>query len=415
MRFTTTVLAIPLVVGAAVGVLTACGSGEDDDAELPPDNPARGDASADAGGDDGAGSIAVPTDVCRDGINPGASSLLFDGTSAHVTMGNAKALGLTAFTVEAWIRRDGPGRDFSTGVGGLRLVPIAGKGRGESDGSNVDCNYTLGVVGDVLGADFEDFATGKNHPVLGKTPIAFGAWHHVAATYDGTSWQLYLDGAIDGKVDADAEPRFDSIQHFGVGSALNSKGETEGFFHGAIDEVRVWNRARTVQEIGSSMYTPVASAVGLVGRWALDASEQPPGADSAGKSNGTIVGATFIAEGATFGQGLPPSLDGAAPSGDVPLASAELRLTIDDPDSTQFATTFRLREVGADESDAGDGGATTMALPSAFHDVAVLASGLGAVKTPVDGLVAGRTYEWYAAVTDCAHTRFTPRLRFVPR
>jgi molybdenum cofactor biosynthesis protein MoaC len=36
-------------------------------------------------------------------------------------------------------------------VGGLQLVPIAGKGRGEADGSTKDCNYTFGFWGDVLG------------------------------------------------------------------------------------------------------------------------------------------------------------------------------------------------------------------------------------------------------------------------
>lgn len=417
MRSITTRLALPFVACAAVVTVAACGSREEDVAEHLPDNPTRGDASTDPDTDGGANGTAAPSDVCRGGINPGASSLLFDGTSAYVTMGNAKALGLTAFTVEAWIRRDGAGREFSTGVGGLHLVPIAGKGRGEADGSNVDCNYTLGLVGDVLGADFEDFATGANHPVLGATPVAYGAWHHVAASYDGTSWLLYLDGVLDGKTDANAQPRYDSIQHFGIGSALNSKGETDGFFQGAIDEVRVWNRARTAQEIGAAMYAPVTSGVGLVGRWALDATDEPPAVDSAGKSNGTITKATFIAEGATFGQGLPPTLTDPAPSGDVPLASAELSVTVADPDSTRFVTTFRVREVGADAStgDDGDGGVSTMALPSAFHDVAVLASEAGRVEAPISELGAGHTYEWYATVTDCAHTRFTPRYRFTVR
>ena len=58
-------------------------------------------------------------------------------------------------------------------------------------------NYFLGIrqSDGVLAADFEDTATGLNHPVAGVTPIpANGAWHHAAATYDGTTWRLYLDG-----------------------------------------------------------------------------------------------------------------------------------------------------------------------------------------------------------------------------
>ena len=146
----------------------------------------------------------------------------------HVTMGAAPALGLETFTVEAWIRRDGRGEDMGTGVGGLRMVPLIAKGRGEDDGSNVDCNYAFGLYGDVLGADFEDLATGANHPVRGTRTVAWGEWHHVAATYDGATWRLYLDGELDAEAAADATPRGDSIQHFGLGTAFNSTGVPSG-------------------------------------------------------------------------------------------------------------------------------------------------------------------------------------------
>src|SRR5512140_842110 len=71
----------------------------------------------------------------------GKTALAFDGVDDFVKMGAAPQLGLRQLTVEAWVRRDGVGQTASTGVGGLDLVPIAGKGRGESDGSSVDCNY----------------------------------------------------------------------------------------------------------------------------------------------------------------------------------------------------------------------------------------------------------------------------------
>ena len=61
-------------------------------------------------------------------------------------------------------------------------------------------NYFLGIrqTDNVLVADFEDMATGLNHPVAGVTPIAVDSvWHHAAATYDGTTWRLYLDGVLE--------------------------------------------------------------------------------------------------------------------------------------------------------------------------------------------------------------------------
>src|SRR4029079_19166505 len=114
-------------------------------------------------------------------------------------------------------------------------------------------------AGEVLGADFEDAATGANHPVLGKKRLPIGEWHHVAATYDGTTWRLFVDGVLDGEAAANAAPRKDSIQHFALGAALDSKGAPSGYLKGSLDDVRVWDRARTADEIASDAYKRVTT------------------------------------------------------------------------------------------------------------------------------------------------------------
>ena len=189
---------------------------------------ASGGSGGSGGGGSGGGSGGAPEPKMCEGVELDTSALSFDGTDDAVSMGPASALGLAKFTVEAWVRRDGPGETAGTGVGGLSLVPIAGKGRGEKDGSNLDCNYAFGFWGDVLGADFEDMASGANHPVKGKTKVTWGVWHHVAATFDGQTFSLYLDGQLDGTTATTATPRHDSIQHFGIGTAFNSTGVAAG-------------------------------------------------------------------------------------------------------------------------------------------------------------------------------------------
>ncbi len=301
------------------------------------------DASGD-GVDAGGGADAAPPTCPDDPAVPG--SIAFDGTSAQVSMGVAPELGLATFTVEAWVRRDGPGKTFNTGVGGLTLVPIAGKGRGEGDGSNVDCNYAFGFWGDVLGADFEDMASGANHPITGKTAIAPGEWHHVAVTYDGTTWRLYVDGVVDAKRQVDAMPRADSIQHFGVGTSYNSKGVAGGFLDGAVDELRVWNRARTKTEIAGDMYRTVTSGDGLIGRWSFDGADGAN--DSAGANDGTIDGAELIEDGAVLDRGAPPAATEATPADGamVPAGDVDLDVAVDDPDSDPLLVTFHVRELG---------------------------------------------------------------------
>lgn len=272
-----------------------------------------------------------------------STALSFDGVDDGVSMGRAAELGLARFTVEAWVRRDGDGIATGTGVGGLSLVPIAGKGRGEGDGSNIDCNYAFGFFGDVLGADFEDMATGANHPVIGRSEVTRGVWHHVAATYDGTTWRLYLDGALDGQAAARATPRADSIQHFGIGTAFNSTGVAAGRLHGAVDEVRVWDRARSEAEIAAAMHTTVTRAEGLIARWGLD--EGDGGADTAGGTDGTLSGATYTSPGASLDRGLPPEVVVTAPTADAVVSgtSTELSLALSGAEATEV--TFHVREL----------------------------------------------------------------------
>src|SRR5207244_4339867 len=121
------------------------------------------------------------------------------GTNSYVTFGAAPGLGSATFTIETWFRRDGAGVATFSGTGGVTAIPLVTKGMAETEGSTVDMTYFLGISSttSTLVADFEDMATGLNHPVAGATAIpADGTWHHAAASYDGTTWRLYLDGSL---------------------------------------------------------------------------------------------------------------------------------------------------------------------------------------------------------------------------
>ena len=184
-------------------------------------------------------------------ITPPGSGLRFDGVDDRVTFGPALPLGAQKFTLEVWFMREGAGVATSTGTGGVTAVPLVTKGRAEAEGSNVDMNYFLGIDGttQVLVADFEDMAGGVNHPVVGTTRLWPGVWYHAAVTYDGGTWRLYLNGTLDIPaplvVAGAPTPRFDSIQHAGLGTAFTSTGVAAGFFKGQMDEARIWNVART--------------------------------------------------------------------------------------------------------------------------------------------------------------------------
>ena len=233
-----------------------------------------------------------------------SGALQFDGTDDYVSFGPAPALGAGAFTIETWFKRTGAGVSTSTGSGGVTAaVPLLTKGRSEADGSTADMNWFLGLAGDKLCADFEAYSSGQNYPVTGARSVTLDQWHHAAATYDGTTWRLYLDGVLDTTLTVGATPRYDSIQHAALATALNSTGTPSGYFAGALDEARVWNYARSDAEIAAGRFMPVVSAPGLLGRWALDETSGTMAADSSG---GRVHGTLFSAPAWTTGSPMLP-------------------------------------------------------------------------------------------------------------
>ncbi|MBL0135401.1 MAG: T9SS type A sorting domain-containing protein [Chitinophagaceae bacterium] len=213
-------------------------------------------------------------------INPAqASALDFNGSSQYVSMGKATSLNTGSFTIEAWIRIEGTHTATSTGTGGITsAIPIVTKGRGEAETpSNLNMNYFMGIDNTTgqLAADFEEAyngTTAPNHPIIGNTVLAANTWYHVAVTYGSGTWKLYVNGVLDkSKAEAGSpSPELNSIQHAAIGSALTSDGTAAGFFNGKIDDVRIWNTARSQVDIQTNMYQSLSSGTGLLGSWKLN-------------------------------------------------------------------------------------------------------------------------------------------------
>lgn len=230
----------------------------------------------------------------------------FNGSSQYVTFGIADSLGAERFTLECWFYKKGPGKATTSGSGGITtIIPLISKGRGEEDGTNKDMNYIFGInsTTGVLCADLEEGefapAKGLNHPVSGTTVIKDNEWYHAAVSFDGAKWRIYLNGVLEQTDSIGVLPRSNSIQHAGLATALTSKGAPDGCFQGILDEVRIWNYARTEKEIRDSINKEIPAASGLLGRWSMD---DIPGTvlsgDGKHKIPGTFVGAPLAS---TFG------------------------------------------------------------------------------------------------------------------
>jgi len=177
------------------------------------------------------------------------------GASQYITFGRANT-GATTYTLSIWFYRTGTGSTASTGSGGVTAEPLIAKLVGESDGSNLDGNYFMGLQQSPLRlvGDFERTGNGLNAPIIGSTTLSNNVWNHVAYVFDGSNSRLYVNGQADGNpIATTSVPRSDSIQHLGICAGLNSSGTSSGSFVGQVDEARIYNRALSATEI-SALY-----------------------------------------------------------------------------------------------------------------------------------------------------------------
>jgi hypothetical protein len=211
------------------------------------------------------------------GYGPGevGQGFSFTAASQGVDVGIATNLHLQNFTIEAWIKR------ASATLG--TLDPNPGDVRNAAFFS-----YGLDGYGFFLNNDNRLLLTKLGiDGVFSTTTLADTNFHHVAVTKTNSSVTFYIDGRDAGDVEDNDVFQFGS--HADIGAIGGSQACT---FYGTIDELTIYNRALTSNEI-QSVY--VASSEGKCS--ALAIVSQP--VDAAG-----LLGATATFRVSAFGQ--PP-------------------------------------------------------------------------------------------------------------
>ena len=99
--------------------------------------------------------------------------------------------------------------------------------------------------------------------------FAASKWYHLAGTYDGSTMTVFVNGVsilsqkVSGTLYIDESDLF-----IGRGDPEFSFGE---YFHGVLDEIRIWNVARSQKEIQAAMNsTLTGKEQGLVAYWNFD-------------------------------------------------------------------------------------------------------------------------------------------------
>ena len=130
-------------------------------------------------------------------------------------------------------------------------------------------------LGDTANVDAAIWSYGSNGFLQSAAAGQNTSWHHLAATYDGGTMRLYIDGALNASTSATLSmPDTDQPLLIGSSYGANNRDGGQGYFDGAIDEVRISDVARssfTTQPYSSAAQTiTLNDAVRKSGVWHWD-------------------------------------------------------------------------------------------------------------------------------------------------
>ncbi len=124
--------------------------------------------------------------------------------------------------------------------------------------------------------------------------LSANTWYHVAATYDGTTMRLFLDGTQVGTTPKTGTMTTNAAAEVWIGG--NPPKATGHPWQGEIDEVRIWNTARTQAEIQANKNSELlGNESGLQAYYQFNEGSGQTIADAAG-TNSTILGSTSNAD-----------------------------------------------------------------------------------------------------------------------
>ena len=172
-------------------------------------------------------------------------ALDFDGTDDYVatTFNPNTELGTGSVSFATWVRLDDLGSSTtltSTFLGGF---------------NNAGTNKRLYVRSDSSGLVRAGF--GGGHIPTSSTVLSTGSWYHIAATFNGTTAKIYVNGAEETLGSASGTLSADYFDYNlpigelfgGSGSPYTGGGSDNHYHDGQIDDVRIYSRVLSATEV----------------------------------------------------------------------------------------------------------------------------------------------------------------------
>lgn len=226
-----------------------------------------------------------------------SQGLDFDGSNDYVRLpGNPSVMNGSAFTFETAIKPRS---------NGTQILSIATRGNGdpfylyiEPMGGGMPWMQPTSWI---IMCDLWSTTNNLNRATYVIDGSFFNNWHHIAASYDGSLWILYIDGTAVSTIPVTGTIANKSADPLYLGMYQNMWN-----FSGTMDEVRIWNTARSGAEIFSNMKKQVApGTTGLVACYTCNQG-------TANGNNTSITSLTDISATANNGSLHNFSLNGAS-------------------------------------------------------------------------------------------------------
>ncbi|MGB6298881.1 MAG: LamG-like jellyroll fold domain-containing protein, partial [Rivularia sp. (in: cyanobacteria)] len=174
----------------------------------------------------------------------GESALSFDGVDDYVSIPDSDNIDFGTdkdFTVETWVKADSNQADLQYSDNSI-IEKWSGSG------SYPFVIRYLNSSGKIRAARYD----GSNAPgINSSTTINDGQFHHIAFVKNGETLSLYIDGNLE---DSTTDTTTASTQNTSP-LHIGKRGNNRNYFKGEVDEVRIWETARTEEEIRQNLYS----------------------------------------------------------------------------------------------------------------------------------------------------------------